>query len=60
MLDAKILIKTSIFQFSKNYGNPTHETKLKVAVNVRGGPEQSYEKLLVPLKSRLLSRPGRY
>ena len=34
MFDAKVLIKTSIFQCSKNYGNPTGETHFKVAVNV--------------------------
>ena len=33
MFDAKVLIK-SIFQCSKNYGNPTRETNFKVAVNV--------------------------
>ena len=51
MFDAKVLIqKTSIFQCSKNYGNPTRETNLKVAVNV-ANPNSLMKKTLVPLNN---------
>ena len=45
--------KTSIFQCSKNYRNPTRETNFKVAVK-RGKPEQSYEKNARTLNSILV------
>ena len=30
----KYLIQTSIFRYSKNYGSLTHETRIKVSVNM--------------------------
>ena len=32
--DAKVVYKTSIFRYSKNYGSMTHETRIKDAVNM--------------------------
>ena len=48
--------KTSIFQCSKNYGNPIRETNFKVAVNV-ANPNSLMKKTLVPLSSKTTTEP---